>query len=382
MKQVHFLIKPASSLCNLKCRYCFYEDIANHRSIKSMGIMQTETAALLIHRAFDAVERKGIIHFAFQGGEPTLAGLDFFRNFVAMAKEEQERRQTQAQLQWSIQTNGTLLNDDWAAFLKENHFLVGLSMDGCKELHNDMRVAKDGSETWNQVLNAVRLLQKASVDFNILCVVTKQCARHAAKIYSGLKKTGIEYMQFIPCLEPIGEPAGSQSYSLTSDDYGEFLCRLFDLWYRDWEQGQYHSIRLFDDHVNLLLGATNVTCSTCGLCGGYFVVEADGGIYPCDFYVLDDWLAGKVKEHSLEELTVGDTWRRLLKRAEAKPEKCGHCRWKQLCNGGCPTDRYMTEDGQIYNRLCDAFQKYFAYAEQRLLFVARQEYEARHRSRR
>lgn len=221
MKRMNFLIKPASSLCNMRCGYCFYEDEAANRTTASMGVMTEETAALLIRRAYEDIDPDGAIQFTFQGGEPTVAGLDFFRSFVAMAKKDRPPR---VRLEWAIQTNGLLLNDEWADFLAENHFLVGLSMDGCKELHNSMRRTRDGSDTWNAVCASARLLMKHKVDFNALCVVTRQCARHPQKAYTELKKLGIRYMQFIPCLDPIGYERNATGHALDAESYGSFLC--------------------------------------------------------------------------------------------------------------------------------------------------------------
>lgn len=374
MRMINFLIKPASSLCNLRCKYCFYVDEAANRSCASMGIMSKETATELIRSAYRQIEPGGWVSFAFQGGEPTVAGLDFFRFFVRTAEQEKPDR---VHISFSIQTNGMLLTEEWAEFFHDKKFLVGISLDGFKELHDLHRVDADGNGTWKRLCNSVTLLQKHWVDINALCVVTKRCACSPRKAYETLKKLGFQYMQFIACLDPIGQDRGCMPWSLTPEDYGKFLCQLFDLWYQDWEKGQYHSIRLFDDYIHLMLGDTGAsTCATCGQCGGYFVVEADGSVYPCDFFALDDWKAGQIGVQSLSEIADSQPFRRFLTWGTDKPSECKACRWRQLCNGGCKND-WITEHGNSRNYYCSSFQMLFRYAESRMLRIAKCEWEAR-----
>ena len=220
MKNVNLLIKPASSLCNLRCRYCFYADVSDNREVKSMGVMSRETAGALIKAAFAAADEHGAVSFAFQGGEPTVAGLDFFRDFVAMVSAF---RPLDRQVSYALQTNGMALNEEWTHFLKENQFLVGLSVDGYRELHDHYRVDTKGEGTYGRVAKALALLQKFEVETNLLCVVTGQCAKHPQKTYASMKKLGVRYLQFIPCLDPLEEQRGRAVYSLTPKLYGDFL---------------------------------------------------------------------------------------------------------------------------------------------------------------
>lgn len=369
MRFVNFLIKPASSACNLRCRYCFYEDEAQNREQACMGRMDSATAEKLIDRAFEASEPGGTVTFTFQGGEPTVAGLPFFEAFAACARAKQPPK---VKLAFSIQTNGTLLTEDWAAFFRREGFLVGLSLDGYRENHNAWRVDPQGGETWGSCMAALELLKRYRVDVNALCVVTGQCARHPKKAYETLKRLGFDYIQFIACLDPLGEPRGGRPWSLTPSAYGKFLCQLFDLWYRDWETGHYRSIRLFDDYIHLLLGDSTSTCATCGRCGGYFVAEADGSLYPCDFYVLDQWKLGTLDSGPLEALRSGADYRRFLDLGARPPEKCRACQWGRLCRGGCKND-WVWQDGAPENHYCASFQALFRYALPRMLRIAREE---------
>lgn len=373
MKQISFLIKPASSSCNLRCRYCFYEDESVNRSVKNMGLMSKATVDQLLKSAYEASEPGGYISFAFQGGEPTVAGLPFFEYFTSEARK---LRPPKVQIAFSIQTNGTLLDQSWAEFFYREDYLVGISIDGYKDLHNLHRLDADNNPTWNRVTKVLSMLQKNKVKVNGLCVVTAQCARSPIKAYNELKKLGLDFMQFIACLDPIGKERGSMPYSLTPELYGNFLCRLFDLWYQDWEKGHYHSIRLFEDYVHILLGDGASTCATCGRCGAYFVVEGDGSIYPCDFYVLDNWQIGKLGNAPLQELAGSRKVKEFLLFGAEKPKECGTCRYSSICNGGCKNDWFEAGDG-FHNYFCSSFKKLLDYAMPRILQIARAESNAR-----
>lgn len=373
MQFVNFLIKPASSLCNMRCRYCFYEDEAANRTMASMGVMSRDTARLLIREALAAVDFNGRISFAFQGGEPTVAGLDFFRFFV----EETRRQNTRhIPIDWSIQTNGLAVDDQWAEFFAQNRFLVGVSLDGDKALHDEFRVDAAGRGTWTRVHAAVQRLQKAGAELNLLCVVTKRCAKSAVRVYHALQKTGVRYLQFIPCLDPLGMERGGMPYSLLPEDYGAFLCALFDEWYRDWAAGRYTSVRLFDDYVHLAMGLPAGTCATSGSCGAYAVVEADGSVYPCDFFALDAWKLGNIHETPLPQLMDSRREKQFLEEGLQHPDPCAACRWQALCFGGCKRDWTQDAAGVRQNYYCPAFQMFFAHAEPRLRQIAAAERQA------
>ncbi len=372
MKHVSLLIKPASSLCNLRCRYCFYHDIASVRDVKSYGVMTPATAERLIRSAFAAVSPGGSIQFAFQGGEPTLAGLPFFRSFLEL---EARCAVPGVRVFHSIQTNGTLLDEEWAAFLHQNGFLVGLSVDGPRDLHDLYRVDAEGKGTWSRATQALRLLQKHRVEVNLLCVVTGTCAKRPQMVYRALQKLGVPYLQFIACLDPLEGERGGAPYSLTPALYGRFLCGLFDAWYLDWKNGRYTSIRLFDDYIHLLLGRPAGTCATAGQCGRYLVAEGDGSLYPCDFYVLDGWKLGEIGSCSLEQASRSPLACRFLEEGQQRPPACRECTWFSLCRGGCKRD-WHTVNGAAENYFCEAFRTFFSHAYPRLCEIARAERRA------
>ena len=224
MPPLSILVKPASSACNLRCAYCFYADEASNRAVSSYGRMSPQVVRALLEQTAGTAE--GGVSFLFQGGEPTLAGLDFYRDFTAQAGELLPKG---LRVQYAIQTNGILLDETWCRFLKERQFLVGLSLDGNRACHDRFRRDGAGKGTYDRVLRAARLLEQAGVEYNVLTVVTGYLAKHIQSVFGALCKGGFRFQQYIPCLDPLGEDRGGQGYSLSPEEYGAFLKNLFDL---------------------------------------------------------------------------------------------------------------------------------------------------------
>lgn len=367
MKQLQFLIKPAAGFCNMRCHYCFYRDEQQNRSTSEDCMMTLQTAETLIRRCFAELDQGGFVSFAFQGGEPTLAGLDFFRFFTQTVRKYNQKRVT---VQYAIQTNGLAVAEEWARFFREENFLVGISLDGTPDVHDALRPDASGDGTWTRVMQTIELLHRYGVECNLLCVVTKQLAKKAERVYKSMKATGVRYLQFIPCLDPLGMPQGQQNYSLTPELYARFLCALFDAWYRDWKTSTYVSVRLFEDYIHLLMGGPAVTCSTTGRCGGYMVVEGSGVVYPCDFFCLDAYKLGTVQADTLHSLLASEKMRVFIADGWQIPAECQPCRWVHLCRGGCKRDRNAADKAQR-SYYCKALQKFFAYAEPRLREMVR-----------
>lgn len=362
MGNLTFLVKPASSLCGMRCRYCFYEDISALRSVKSMGVMSLETANRLLESGIQAAGPHGSLQITFQGGEPTLAGLDFFQSFIAL---ERELCPSTIQISHSIQTNGMALDGDWVRFFQENRFLVGLSLDGSREIHDRFRVDAQGRGSWDRATRSLALLDKAGVETNLLCVITGPLARSAQKVYHSLNKLGSHALQFIPCLDPLEGERGCMPWSLTPQRYSQFLRDLFDCWYLDLQRGHYVSIRLFDDYLRILAGMPPSTCASSGACGSYLVVEGDGGLYPCDFFVLDQWYLGNIHQMSVEEAVQSPRALAFLDEGRRRPRDCLGCPHLSLCRGGCPRD--WTGLGlDRANYYCPAFHAFLDYALPRL----------------
>ena len=338
MTSLSFLIKPASSLCNMRCAYCFYADVSEHRRVKSYGIMSTATVSALMTRVRE--EAPDEVTFAFQGGEPTLAGLDFFKSFTQAAKEALPN----AKLHYSIQTNGILLDEGFIAFFKNERFLVGLSLDGFLENHDYMRKDAGGGASFNKVLSAYKRLVAAGVDVNILTVITGPLAKRATKLWHFYEKHGMDFVQFIPCLDALDENERTP-WSLTPRLYAKFLKELFSLWKQALLEEKYVSMRLFDNLIRRAAGEPPELCGMCGKCSPQFVIEADGSVYPCDFYVLDELSCGNVHEDTLETIRNHPNMTRFL--SSLSPKACSECRYFSFCGGGCKRYRqlYLKEDG-------------------------------------
>ena len=370
------LIKPASSLCNLRCRYCFYHGLAENRNVGSYGIMRTETAKILIEKAAEAAEKS--ISFAFQGGEPSLAGIEYFEYFVGYAKETISKSKKRLQANYSIQTNGMSMTESFAKFLRDNNFLVGLSLDGPKEINDFLRMDPVGGGTYGKITKTAQMFDKAKVDYNILAVITAQTARHIEKIYNHFKNRKFAYLQFIPCLEPLGTSSFEEIYSLTPELYEKFLIKLFELWHNDFIKGSYTSIRFFDNLVRIAAGQEPEQCGTQGFCAGQFVIEADGSVFPCDFYCTDNWKTGNILDMSFDEIYNSPKMQKFLetslygKYSAAEEKKCGSCKFHYLCRGGCRRDRDNETDGFAKgNVYCEALFNFYSFAEARLIGIAK-----------
>lgn len=362
MPPLHLLIKPASSACNLACRYCFYADISSKREVPSYGRMSHDTLETLVRKSFELADES--VTFAFQGGEPTLAGFAFFEKLIEFETRYNVRGIT---VHHAIQTNGIVINEQWAAFLKEHRFLVGLSMDGTRGMHDRQRVHVGGDGSFKDVWATAKLLESYEVPFNILTVVTKELALHAPRVYEFYRSHNLRYMQFIPCLDPLGEERGADAWSLTPEDYGQFLCDLFDLWYQDVSQRNFVYIRFFENLVGMLRGFPPESCGMAGVCARQLVVEADGEVYPCDFYVLDRWKLGNINDRTWAEIETKRDESGFIDQSRPIAIECQSCRFMPLCRGGCRRDREPELDGEMsLNYFCASFKRFYTHALPRL----------------
>ena len=363
MPALSLLIKPASGNCNMRCRYCFYADELDNREIRSYGKMSVDTMHTIVDKAMEYGDYECTI--AFQGGEPTLAGLDFYRDLVAYVTAHENPKKLK--IHYALQTNGYLINEEWAAFLGENHFLVGVSLDGLKEIHDRYRLDAAGKGTYQRVISAIRLLEKNQVEYNILTVVTAATARNGQKIYNYFKKNHFGYQQYIECLDPIGEEPGQHEYSLTPEKYGEFLKSMFDAWYLDMRSGTYVYNRYFENLMMIMAGQQPESCNMRGVCGKQWVFEADGSVYPCDFYALDQWRLGNIQENSFVEMDEKRDGLGFIQWSMRQQEDCQKCRWFGLCRNGCRRNREpVTAEHTNRNYFCKSYQMFFEYAYPRL----------------
>jgi uncharacterized protein len=347
------LIKPASALCNLDCTYCFYLDReADPYEASRTRIMSQATLERLVAGYFPYSYPRSAL--AFQGGEPALAGLDFFSSLVDLEKKYGRKGQLVSN---SIQTNGTLLNSAWCKLFREYRFLVGLSLDGPADVHDAYRVNKAGRGTWEAVIEAVRLLQQERVDFNILAVVSQANVRRAADLYRFFRGLGIDCLQFIPLTEfdSQGQP---EPYAITGEEYGLFLCKLFDVW---WPERRTVRIRYFDNIAEALAGQIPATCTMHSSCWSYAVVEHNGDVYPCDFFVERSWKLGNLHSDSWPELeTRGRRHQFAAKKREPHPE-CQACEFQAICQSGCPSNRHARRGSfEDLDPLCAGYKMIFS----------------------
>lgn len=355
---ISVLIKPASGCCDMRCGYCFYRDGANH----ARGAMTEETARALVENVFAHARRAAA--FAFQGGEPTLAGLNFFERFVSMVNEANSKR---LPVSYAIQTNGLSLDEPAARFFARHGFLVGLSLDGTRELHDKYRKTATGEGSFEAVMRAAALLRAAGAEFNVLTVVTRDLCRQAKKVYAYYQKQGFSFQQFILCLEPLG--GQRHGFAPANAEYARFLIDLFDVWYADWKSGAYRSIRYFDNLVRLCAGQPAELCSLRSHCSNQLVVEADGSCYPCDFYVDEQYRLGNIAEEPLDRLVGSAAAASFLRGGgAASAAACRACRYFTLCGGGCRRERFGGEK-TVY---CGAYRRFFDACAGRIAAIAAQ----------
>lgn len=367
MPAISVLVKPSSSSCNLRCKYCFYHDVASNRDVQNFGMMDLDTLEIIIKRVLDIGEH--FVSFMFQGGEPTLVGLDFFRKLVVLQNKYNIKN---IKIMNSIQTNGLLIDEEWAKFLMDNNFLVGLSLDGAKDIHDLNRIDLRGKGSHKEVEKTVRLLNRFKVEYNILCVVTNNVARHTEKVYKYYSKKGFNYLQFIPCLDELDEKTIKNPYSLSPEMYGNFLKRLFDLWYQDYLNENRISIRMFDNIISVLRGYVPESCDMRGSCSPNIVIESNGSVYPCDFYVIDKWKLGNIKDDNILDIYSQKRVLEFLEVSKDISNRCSVCEYFFVCKGGCR--RHYEPIGvnrEDKNYFCNAYKEFYEYSLPRFYHIIR-----------
>lgn len=365
MPAASILIKPTSANCNMDCKYCFYKCLSSNREEYSKGFMTYDILEQLVIRGFEYAENA--ITFAFQGGEPTLAGIPFFQKAVELQKKYNKNG---ILVENTIQTNGLLIDKSWAEFFAKNHFLVGLSLDGPRKMHDTARLDGKGEGTFERLMQTVSLLKQYQVDFNILTVVTRDTAANASALYKFYKRNHFPYVQLIPCMDEVGRkeknPGRRNPYAVEPEEYGKFLCQFFDLWYEDFKRGEIIDVRMFSNLAQMTVGYPPEECGMGGCCNCYFVVEGDGSVYPCDFYCMDEWKLGTVSECFLD-LAQCKRAQKFVEVSKFVSEECKTCEYRSLCRGGCRRWREpFVDEKPGLNYLCRAYQLFFAHTWERL----------------
>lgn len=383
----HTMIKPTGALCNLDCPYCFYlhkSDLLEHPKNSRMGdeLLEEHIRQYIEGQAADEVV------FSWQGGEPTLMGLEFFHKVVAF---QTKHRKPFQRIENDLQTNGTLLNADWAVFLKKHGFLVGLSIDGPREFHDKYRYTKAGKPTFDLVVAAAKLLKAHGVPFNILCVVNRDNAKAPREVYRFLaRELGTYRVQFTPCVEvkdfkstapqhwdpatiptvgtPEARPGNPGSivtdWSVDPDDWGNFLCRVWDDWFKR-DYGKVH-VNLFETAVAQSLGMPAQMCTQSEFCGKGLAIEHNGDVFSCDHYVYPEYKLGNISE--THEATMAFSAKQQafgFAKCNTLPQFCRNCSHLNLCWGECPKNRLVkTPDGELgLNYLCAGWKKFYGHIQ-------------------
>lgn len=376
----HLMSKPAGPDCNLDCTYCFYLEKEAIFQEKKIHRMSDEVLEAYIKQYCESQNTPEIL-FAWQGGEPTLMGVAFFEKAVALQKKYAAGRPVQN----AFQTNGTLIDNQWCKFLAKEKFLIGLSLDGPRHIHDKFRVDKGGKPTFDRVMKALKLMKAHRVDFNTLTCVTRQNAKHAVEIYTFLKGTGSTFLQFIPIIErkPNDEAALlglklALPPDLAADDtdervmpwtvqpkqYGQFLIDIFDEWVRR-DVGTTF-VQIFDVMLNAWMGMPPPLCVFAKKCGDAMVIEHNGEIYSCDHFVYPEYNLGNILETPMVELTHQEKQIQFGNdKLDKLPKQCLNCNVRFACNGACPKHRFThTADGEPgLSWLCEGYKMFFQHID-------------------
>lgn len=367
MPPINILIKPASGSCQMRCEYCFYADEMCNREKGSYGMMSPEVQEMMVKKGIKAAT--GAITFSFQGGEPTLIGMEYFERLIRLVEKYNTKN---LQVSYALQTNGYGITEEWAKFFAKHNFLVGVSLDGPRDIHDRYRRDYKGEGTFDRVMNTIRLFKLYKVEYNVLTVVTGHTADEIGRIYKFFRKNDIVYQQYIACLDPLGDLRGKMEYSLTPEKYGKFLKRLFDLWYEDMSRKHYVYNRYFENLAGMLAGYRPETCTLMGHCMASYVAEADGSMYPCDFYVLDDYRLGNLVTEEFEDFDRKRTEIGFVEASAKHEEECLKCPWGYLCRGGCRRDREPEAGAGIgKNYFCESYKEFLTYAYDRLVEIGK-----------
>lgn len=417
----HVMTKPNGPACNLECEYCFYLDKTELYPERSDFGMSDETLETFVRQYIEG-QPGPVVTFAWQGGEPTLLGLEFYRKVITF---QEKHAPDGVRIQNTLQTNGTLLDETWCQFLSKHDFLVGISIDGPRDLHNRFRKTRADGATFDRVMNGLSLLEKYDVEHNALCVVNTCNSRHPLKTYEFFKERDIEWIQFIPLVEPIhtsgtdadsdigidaehpgedGEVNGHQvpewvrerggaverrdedyaavvdaargapvtERSVDPDVYGGFMCTIFDEWIRN-DVGDI-SVRLFDQCLETVFRGESSLCVFREACGSQVALEHNGDVYACDHFVDPGFRRGNIHDAHLADLVDAPEQRQFGEyKRDGLPPRCRNCDVRELCHGGCPKNWHLTtpEGTPGLNHLCAGYRRFFTYIQPYLELVER-----------
>lgn len=379
----HLMAKPIGPRCNIACEYCYYIQKEALYPAEKKFRMAPPVLESYIRQLIETSHEAGMpeVPFTWQGGEPTMLGLEYFRQILALQRKHAPKG---IKITNSLQTNGTLLDDDWGMFLKDNGFLVGISIDGPKKVHDRYRIDRAGRPTFDAVMRGLEVLQRHGVEYNVLTAVHRANAGKGKEIYQFLKGLGVEFMQFIPIVERVrdGALAGVPQVDMHPDNtvtpwsvspraYGKFLTDVFDIWFRH-DIGEIY-VQVFDVQLGLWMGHGSSLCVFAETCGAGLALEHDGGLYACDHYVYPEYRLGTITETPLRDLVWTEGQRDFGEdKRNGLTAQCKACSFRFACNGGCPKHRFATaRDGEAgHNYFCESHMMFFRHAGARLRQMA------------
>jgi len=363
----NIITKPIGAICNLDCEYCFYLKKQRLYPESHNFKMTDEVLENYIQQYLDQPSNQ--ITFTWQGGEPTLMGLDFYEKVIRI---QEKFNIGNKKIYNTLQTNGVRLDDDWALFFKEHNFLVGVSIDGPEQYHNKLRFFKSGKDSFDSVMRGINYLKKYEVDYNIICCLNRFNADYPFELYDFfMEESGTNYWQFIPIVERKLGTNDMTDYSVQPGQFGRFLVNIFNRWIRN-DVGQI-SIQIFDVAFRVFMGLNPGLCIFEETCGNNLAIEHNGDLFSCDHYVETDYLLGNIKRDDMMDMVCSDKQMIFGENKKASlPEYCRKCDVRQLCNGGCPKNRFVqTPEGETgLNYLCAGYKKLFSYIKPYMKFLS------------
>ena len=377
----YVMLKPTGSICNLACKYCYYTEKKRLYPKVANQIMDEDLLERFTKQYIDMQPTPNVL-FTWHGGETLMRPIKFYEHALELQRKYGHGRN----IDNCIQTNATLITDEWARFFRNNNFLVGVSIDGPQEFHDEYRRSRSGKPTWQQVIRGIQLLNKYNVEWNALAVVNDFNGDYPLDFYHFFKEIHCHYIQFTPIVErklqhsdgrelssPTEESSEVWDFSITPEQWGDFLCKIFDEWVRH-DVGEYY-IQLFDATLANWMGVPPGICTLAETCGHATAMEHNGDVFACDHYVFPEFKLGNIMEKSLESMvfseeqkTFGENKRKLL------TQQCKMCEWRFVCNGDCPRTRFMkNKDGEWgHPYLCEGWQHYFEHVAPYMDFMKRQ----------
>lgn len=372
--------KPVGARCNLKCEYCYYlEKSGLYPRLTSPTTMDDDTLTIFI-RDYIRAQPSADVVFTWHGGEPLIRPIKFYQRVI----ELQNRFSEGHNIINCLQTNGTLITDEWAQFLHDNNWLAGVSIDGPKHLHDRYRLTRDGQPSFDKVMHGIELLNKYGAEWNALAVVNALNADHPLEFYNFFRSIGCKFIQFTPVVERLRRDGslasladdgnfGVTDFSVSPEQWGSFLCALFDEWVRN-DVGEYY-VQLFDATLANWAGVEPPVCTMAQTCGHAIAMEFNGDVYCCDHFVFPDYLLGNIRTKTFADMMFSTKQRRFgADKKRLLPDQCKQCRYLFACNGECPRNRFAhTQSGQPnLNYLCSGYYRFFKHAAPYMEYMKRE----------